>query len=404
MEELTFSPQMNVGRRLGRVKEFSHEGFYDELSREVLQFIKETLEARFLQVQKELVCCERYDRSADREGYRHGFYERSWTTRMGSIRALRIPRIRGRGGVVGALIRRYQRREALVDEVLLDSFIHGLSVRQACRVLEKLNGIKVSPTTVSRVFKEMDHEVGAFHTRVLRDCYRYLVLDGIEVSVFIGGVSKRQVLCALGITEDGREELLGFLPASSESEASWLSLLSDLWKRGLKGEALKLITADGAGGIWAAVGQVYPNVETQSCSFHKMCNATDRLKRRANRKRLCSEMAEVYEASSAEGAYRRLREFSARWRRSEPYAVRVLCDGFEKTLGFFTVPREDRQKVRTTNILERFYEEVRRRLGPMRVLPNTRSLERNFYARVALFNNKRMEEHPVKILQFTQNS
>jgi len=232
MGELAFSPQMNVGRRLSGVKEFSHEGFCDELSREVLQFIKETLEARFLQVQKELVCCERYDRSVEREGYRHGFYERSWATRMGTIEALRIPRIRGRGGVVGALIRRYQRREALVDEVLLDSFIHGLSVRQACRVLEKLNGIKVSSTTMSGVFKEMDHEVRAFHTRVLRDSYRYLVLDGKEVSVFIGGVVKRQVLRALGITEDGLEELLGLVAASSESEASWLELLGDLWKRG----------------------------------------------------------------------------------------------------------------------------------------------------------------------------
>jgi len=370
MGELAFSPQMNVGRRLSCVKEFSHQDFYDELTREALQFIKDTLEARFIQVQKGLVCCERYDRSSEREGYRHGFYERSWTTRMGTIGALRVPRIRGRGGVVSALIRRYQRREAVVDQVLLDSFIHGLSTREACRVLEKLNGVKVSPTTVSRVFKEMDHEVRAFHTRVLRDEYRYLILDGIEVKVFIGAVCKRQVLCALGITEDGREELVGFLLASSESEASWLALLSDLEKRGLKGETLRLITADGAGGIWAAVDQVYPDVETQSCSFHKMCNATERLKKRANRKKFCSEMADVYEASSVEGAYRRLRRFSARWRAREPEAVRVLCDGFEKTVGFYTVPREDRQKVRTTNILERFYEEVRRRLDPMRVLPN----------------------------------
>lgn len=135
-----------------------------------------------------------------------------------------------------------------------------------------------------------------------------------------------------------------------------------------------------------------------------MCNATDRLRRRASRKKFCSEMADVYEASSIEGAYRRLRRFSAKWIACEPEAVRVLCQGFEKTVGFYTVPREDRQKVGTTNVLERFYEEVRRRLDPMRVLPNTRSLERNFYARVALFNDKRMEEHSVKILQFTQNS
>jgi len=112
----------------------------------------------------------------------------------------------------------------------------------------------------------------------------------------------------------------------------------------------------------------------------------------------------MYEASSVEGAYRRLRRLSARWRACEPEAVRVLCDGFEKTVGFYTVPREDREKMRTTNILERFYEEVRRRLDPMRVLPNTRSLERNFYARVALFNETRQEEHSVKILQFPQNS
>lgn len=404
MRELKFSAPSNVGRRLCRVKEVSHQDICEEITREALRFIKKALEQRFLDVQEDLLCCERYSRTEEREGYRHGFYDRSWTTRLGKIAALKVPRIKGRGGVVTALIRRYRRRESVVDDVLLDSFLHGLSTRQACKVLEKLNGVKVSPATISRLFSEMDSEVRAFHRRRLSKRYKYLIVDGIEIAVFLGPAVKRQVLCALGITESGKLELLGFLLASSESEANWLSLLGDLERRGLRVEDLKLITADGAGGIWAAVERLYPGVGTQSCTFHKMCNAREKLKNRAHRASFCREMADIYNAPSLQSAYKRLRKFSERWRRLEPRAVRALCDGFEKTVGFYNVPREDWHRVRTTNLIERFFEEVRRRLKPMRVLPNMPSAERNFYARVALFNAKQEEERPVKIIEFPQES
>lgn len=404
MRELEFSAPSTVGRRLSRVKEVSHQEIYSEISREALRYMKKALERRFLDVQEALLSCERYSRSEEREGYRHGFYSRSWTTRLGKIEALKVPRIRGRGGVVSALIRRYQRRESVVDEVLLDSFLHGLSTREACRVLQKLNGVRVSATTVSRLFSGMDSEVRAFHRRRLAKRYEYLIVDGIEIALFIGTAVKRHVLCALGITESGTLELLGFLLAPSESEASWLALLGDLERRGLKPQDLKLITADSAGGIWAAVERVYPGVKTQSCTFHKMSNATEKLTRRTHRARFSRQMAEIYNAPSAQSASKRLREFSSRWKKAEPRAVRALCEGFEKTLGFYDVPRKDWQRVRTTNLLERFFEEVRRRLKPMRVLPNISSAQRNFYARLALFNAKQRKEHPVKIIKFPQHS
>lgn len=404
MGELRFSPQTNVGRRLSGVKYFSHQLIYDEITREYLLYVKEKLERRFLMVQEELVGCERYERSEGRQGYRHGFHTRSWTTRLGEIKGLRVPRIQGRRSVVTALIGRYQRREGCVDEVMLDSFLHGLATRQACQVLEKLNGVRVSATTVSRIFAGLDCEVRAFHRRALSDRYRFLVLDGVQMKVFLGPVVKRQVLCALGITHSGKPELLGFVLASSESEANWLALLNDLQRRGLKGESLELITADGAGGIWAAVAQLYPGVDTQLCTFHKIHNATEKLKHRAHRKRFSTEASAVYNAPTIEGAYRRLRRLSQRWRKSEPAAVSNFSHDFERTLAYYKLPRKDWKTARTTSLVERFFEEVRRRLRPMRVLPNIPSLERNFYARAALFNAKHEEEHTVKIIEFPQNS
>lgn len=140
-------------------------------------------------------------------------------------------------------------------------------------VLAPVLGEAPSPQTVSRVARSLDAEVSHFHSRPLSDCYCYLILDGITLKVKgASGVRKRLVLCAYGITPQGKREIVCFRQAPAESEAQWEALLRDLYERGLQGKALALVVTDGNPGLHRALDTVYPYVPRQRCWVHKLRN------------------------------------------------------------------------------------------------------------------------------------
>jgi transposase-like protein len=320
-------------------------------------------------------------------------------TSMGAIELV-VPRTRTFNPV--RIVRAYARREVEVDRLILACFVLGLSTRKVGAALLSILGERVSATTVSRVAKQLDQAVEAFHRRPLANRYRALLLDGVVLSRRSGaGAVRRPVLVALGITLDGRREILDFQLARSEGKAAWEAFLNDLFLRGLTGEGLAVIVTDGGAGLLSALPLVYPKARVQRCWAHKTRNVLDKV-RRADRDRCKRDLHRISHAPDRSAARSAARRFVDRWNSRYPRAVRCLWQDIEELLTFFLFEEDPwRKATRTTNAIERRFREVRRRTRPMGVMADRDSVERILFA---VFTHLNQSEGTATPFLLTQNS
>jgi putative transposase len=228
--------------------------------------------------------------------------------------------------------------------------------------------------------------VRQFHQARLSDDYVYLFLDGVSLRVRRpSGRKQVQMLVAYGIRRDGSRHLLAFLRSQGEGQADWEALLQDLYRRGLEGRSLQLILTDGCPGLAAAIRTVYPRVRHQRCWVHKMRNILEKA-RKCDYDEIKAGAQAIYRAESraqAEAAYRR---FRARWQRHYPGVVKRLGHNLPELLAFFAFPQHLWRKLRTTNVIERCFVEVRRRTRPMVCFVNVESVDRIIYSIFQRFN------------------
>ena len=366
----------NVSRAMGEINGFEWEGDFKPMARQAL---KELLENRLDQEMANYLGVSRYEHASDRHDYRNGHYVRHLLTEMGDLEIL-VPRSR-KGKFPTKLFERYARRCRSVDQVLLACFCLGLSTRKAASVLVPVLGEKVSASTISRIARDLDQEVSRYHGRTLEDKYQYLFFDGVVLkSKGAVKVQKKILLCAFGITVEGRHEMIDFYPAASESGACWEAFLRDLYKRGLQGSPCELIATDGGTGLHQALEIVYPKTLLQRCWAHKTRNVLDKVKRKdqAAVKRALNRISHAANRREATQAYWRL---SARWKKAYPSAVACLKKDFDQLLSFYQIKNSELwSRLRTTNLIERAFREVRRRTRPMGVMANTQSLQRIVFA------------------------
>lgn len=309
---------------------------------------------------------------------RNGSYKRRILTELGDIE-LSVPRTRTYSPV--AVVRRYARRTAEVDRMILACFVLGLSTRKVGEALLPILGRPVSASAVSQVAKSLDTVVAAFHRRPLQNRYKVLMLDGVVLSRKTGaGAVKRPVLVVLGLLPDGRKEIIDFRLAGSESAAEWQIFLDDLYRRGLTGEALDMICVDGGQGLLAALPNVYRSVPVQRCWAHKIRNVLNKV-RVADQKPVKRGLHKVMNAETLPKAQAAARRFADRWQDAYPKAVRCLRDDLDDLLVCFRYKTlKERKRVRTTNAIERRFREVRRRTRPMGVFQDRTSMDRILFA------------------------
>jgi putative transposase len=334
-----------------------------------------------------------YEQGPMRIDRRNGYYVRGLGTGFGYIEQLRVPRIRG-GGFEFAVIRKYKRRHEDVDKVLLETFLRGVSTRKVGQVLEILLEDRLSSSTISRIAKSLDEQVRKFQSRRLSDEYVYLILDGIRISVR-GAVKgrKRIILVAYGIRKDGIRELIDFRQAHSENENHWEAFLWNLYRRGLEGKNLKLITVDGAKGLHNALSVVYPFIPIQLCWVHKMRNVCKRIPKKYY-KQCKLELQQIYLAKNKMQAIRRFKQWRKKWFPLVPKAVHCMEKDLDMLLCFMDCPENHRTKIRTTNPIERAFREIRRRTKPMSVLSNYASCNRIIYALFS-YQNTNWKDRPI---------
>ena len=323
-------------------------------------------------------------RPCERVDYRNGFYQRSYGTALGVIE-LRIPRTRLRS-FLPRCIEPLERRSPEVAELIRQAFLRGISTRQVGRVTAVITGEAVSAQTVSRLTRVLDQAVAAFHQRALGDDWAYLFLDGVWLKVRRSfGPQRVLLLVAYGVRRDGTRELLAFTRAKGESQAGWEGLLNDLFQRGLRGQHLQLVITDGCAGLARALETVYPRVRHQRCWVHKMRNILEKVKRR-DEKMVKQDAQKIYLAKNMAAARRAFQRLRFRWRSGYPAMVNRLERDLPELLHFFALPAHLWRKLRTTNVMERCFVEVRRRTRPMVVFCNVESVDRIIYAIFSRFN------------------
>lgn len=375
----------STARFAGFVQELQ-ESFWGDFQGRTRQVLKRLLETDAEQRMAEYLGLRWHERSApeQRVDYRNGFYERDYVTPVGVLR-LRIPRTRQRS-FLPQWIGKLERRAPEVAELIRQAFLRGISTRQVGRVVATLTGEAVSAQTVSKLTRVLDRAVQAFHQRRLPDDCAYLVLDGVWLKVRRAfGPQRVLLLVAYGIRSNGQRELLAFTRAKSESQAGWEGLLNDLFQRGLRGRHLQLVITDGCPGLARALETVYPRVRHQRCWVHKMRNILEKVKRR-DEIQVKRDAQKIYLASNLASAKRAFERFRFHWQSRYPAMVRQLQRDLPELLQVFAFPRHLWRKLRTTNVIERCFVEVRRRTRPMVVFTNVASVDRIIYAIFSRFN------------------
>lgn len=330
--------------------------------------------------------------------YRNGYYPRTLHTPFGLIQGLQVPRLRY-ASFKTRVFERYQRFQPQVEDLIKDAFLRGVSTRKIGGLFETLLETKVSSTKVSSVCKKLNSLVLAYHQRPLLDEYQYLILDGICLKVRIRGkYVNRRVLVAYGITLFGKRELIDFKHAKGESKEAWEAFLQNLYLRGLEGKHLKLIAMDGSAGLKTACELIYPKAKIQRCWAHKLRNVSNYCKAKYE-KDCIAGARKIYLAKNRAEAIRKFKEWKAAWKNTCPKAVHCLEKDLEDLLPFLDCPQKHQIRVRTTNVIERSFREVRRRTKVFSCFTNVESTERIIFA-IFSYLNDAWKAKPLK--QFTQ--
>lgn len=251
-------------------------------------------------------------------------------------------------------------------------YVQGVvSTRRVKKIVEELCGMDVSSTQVSRAAAELDDLLMAWRGRELGG-YRYLILDAQYEKVRQGGqVLDAAVLIACGVDTRGRRDILGCSVSLSEAEVHWRAFLSSLKDRGLYG--MELIVSDAHEGLQAARRAVFPSVPWQRCQFHLQQNAGQYVPSVAMRTTVAADIRSIFNAPDQDEAQRLLDMFVTRYHKTAPklaaWAEEALPQGFT----VFSLPASHRRRLRTTNLVERLNEEIRRRTRVARLFPNEAS-------------------------------
>lgn len=333
---------------------------------------------------------------------RNGYFSRHLLTELGDLE-LAIPRSRTFSaiGVLRQMAGGLARRAGQVERMVLLAFSLGLSTRKVGPVLLPILGEKISASTVSAVAKQLDGVVRAYHRRGLCDRYAVLVLDGVVLKHRTGvGARKRPVLVALGISADGKRELIDFRQAFSESQAEWEGFLQDLYRRGLKGEVLKLIVTDGGKGLKAALPLVFGQIPIELCWAHKTRNILDKV-RRVDQGAVKEDLHRISHAQNLCAAQSAAQRFVTKWQKLYPQATACLTRDLSQLLTFFRVRLSlPATALRTTNAIERRFREVKRRTRPMGTFSDHTSIDRILFA---VFSYENYKEGMATPFLLTQN-
>lgn len=302
-----------------------------------------------------------YQRTMDRRDYRNGRYERDLGTSMGVIEDLPVPRTRG--GFRTEMFERYHRRQAELDQAICEMFVAGASTRRVGEVVEALSGTQPSPSTVSRVFHGLEEEFEQWKQRPLQAHYWYVFADGTYFTVIYDGQGEKMpILAVIGIDSAGKREVLGFTIGDRENQKAWEDLMDNLKERGVR--QIDLWITDGGKAMINAIENKFSTAQRQRCIKHKMENVLGYIPKK-QQQQIYPELKAIFYQTHREKAEQTAVSFMAKYERIYPTAIDCLRRDFDACLTFHEFPEEHWKFIRTTNVIERLFCEVKKRSHKM---------------------------------------
>lgn len=341
------------------------EGEQDVLKELVRTVVQQTLEAEM----EAALGAAKGERTESLLGYRSGYYGRTLITRVGKLE-LRVPQDR-QGQFSTQVFERYQRSEKALVSALAEMYIQGVSTRKVKQITEELCGHSFSASSISTIVKRLDEQLAQFASRTLEEAYPYLILDARYEKVRdCGAIRSRAVMIAIGIDWEGRRQILAVELANRESASSWKDFILGLKQRGLKG--VEVAVSDDHAGLKKALTETLPEAVWQRCYVHFLRNALDHLPRKADDDCL-RELRWIYDRRDLAEARKDMAYWLLRWQEKYPKLCSWVEDNIEETLSFYRLPFGHHKHLKSTNMLERLNEEIKRRTQVVRIFPNEES-------------------------------
>jgi len=313
-----------------------------------------------------------YERTAERRGHRNGYKPRQLNTRVGKL-FLSIPQTRD-GSFSTELFERYQRSEQALICCLQEMVINGVSTRKVKRITKQLCGLDFSRSQVSEISKKLDTEIQAWLNRPLDEEYPYLFVDARYNKLRRDHkVESHAVLIAKGVNRAGKRDIIGVDVCNNENETNWSDFFQGLKERGLKG--IKLVISDAHGGLVSAIEKHYPGTQWQRCQVHFKKNILDKV-RNKDKAWIKQRMDDIFQAPDKQTGFIRLQRLIEDLSDKYPQVADLLENAGEDALTCLNFPLGHRRRIRTTNSLERFNQEIKRRTNVIRIFPNRDSAVR----------------------------
>lgn len=357
-------------KALSNIIRIDDDRIQDHLCKIVRGSVEETLNA-LLDAEADRLCrAERYERTEARRDTRAGSYERKLQTRAGEV-SLKVPKLRRRTFET-AIIERYRRREASVEEALMEMYLAGVSVRRVEDITEALWGTRVSPGTVSNLNKKIYEQIEAWRNKPIGGAHPYVYLDGIVLKrSWAGEVRNVSLLVAIGVNQEGFREILGIVEGAKEDRAGWSAFLKHLKARGLSG--VELIISDACLGLVESVPDFYPEARWQRCVVHFYRNVFSHVPSTKVRE-VAHMLKAIHAQESRAAASRKAAEVIAALKaRKLSKAAELVESHIAETLSFYAFPDQHWIKLKTNNPLERIMREIRRRTRVVGAFPDGQS-------------------------------
>lgn len=313
-----------------------------------------------------------HERTDERKGYRNGYYERELITGVGSLK-LKVPRSRD-GEFSTTIFEKYKRCDQALILSMVEMVVNGVSTRKVTKIVEELCGTSVSKSLVSNLIKSLDPIINDWKNRPLNTYYYpYIYVDAMYIKVRENRkVVSKSVHIAVGVNETGHREIIGLKINHTESTESWTSFFDYLKSRGL--QSPKMVISDAHGGLVTSIKESFLGTAWQRCCVHFLKNIVDTLPKKGTSEAR-QELKDLFRNSDLEVVRELKTRFTNKYEGTKGFskAIDILDDGFEDAIQFLSHPVGYHKHLRTTNMLERVNQEVRRREKVIRIFTNEQS-------------------------------
>jgi len=307
---------------------------------------------------------EDFRQKADRDMPFNGYYPRQLESLFGRLENVPVPRFReAPEGMDLRSMQLFNAEQQRTMDLLADLHLNGISQRKLKTLANKHLGLKWGTKRIGTAYRQLvEQEEFQINSAALDDDYEFLYCDGIweRIKGYGWDSSKAVVLCVLGVKPDGSRRVLGYAMARAEDHEAWSKLLTGIKDRGLTGHHLRLVVSDDSGGLKKALGRVYPKAPFQLCIVHKMRDVLSKTSAKC-KPAMGEDLKVVYKARTKDEATAAAQALVKKWYTKEEQACASLRHNFELTLTYLDFPPELWSKIRSNNILEREFREVRRR-------------------------------------------